>query len=575
MQLRPRQEEFTQRAVSALERFGNTLGVAPTGAGKTVMLSAIAQAVGGAQIILQHRDELIAQNRATYQILNPDSRTSIYNASEKVFTTHGATFAMVQTLYRHLDAMPPSDLIVIDEAHHAAARTYRQVIARAKELNPHVKILGVTATPNRGDKLAMRGVFDNCADQIELGELIRSGHLVPPRLFGIKLSVEDGIHDVIKKAEATRTKRIDQNEIEAIMDSGVVFEEIINAYLEHAADRQTVCFCPTINYMLLIAEAFQEAGVKVGTIDGEMSKADRADVLRRFDSGEIQIIFNCMVLTEGWDCQPVSCVMILRPCMFKSTMLQMIGRGLRKVDPSRYPGIVKSDCIVLDFGATLHIHEGVLFEEPDLDGEAGVRSCPECEAVVPAPIPECPICGFVPEELEPEETETQTEPDPDRAVTPYEEFQLPLGDFSMVEIDAIIERGIKASPFKWEKFYNGTVIGCSGLTTWAFVIHHQNNNYYALCGDGSRARCVAVSDNALAPMSTADDWMRNHESATTSAKYRRWASLRPTAKQIPHLNRLGFDVDVSRYRASCSLTWGFNLRKIETSLKQEVRQSLT
>lgn len=186
MLLRLRQKEMVGKIVGALASNDNTLAVAPTGAGKTVMLSAALgqmlenQSIGKA-IVLQHRDELVGQNRQTFGWMNGQAKTSIFNAEEKSWGGD-VTFAMVQTLSRQLNlaSMPKLDALVVDEAHHACADSYVRVIEKAKQDNPDLKLLGVTATPMRGDKKGLRSIFDNVCDQITVAELIQSGHLVQP-----------------------------------------------------------------------------------------------------------------------------------------------------------------------------------------------------------------------------------------------------------------------------------------------------------------------------------------------------------------------------------------------------------
>jgi superfamily II DNA or RNA helicase len=164
MQLRPRQSAFVDACSWALIQHGDTLGVAPTGAGKTVMLSAVVSDKNGwdgPACILQHRDELVGQNRKTLYAFNKAMPSDLFTADRKRWVKDGTTFAMAQTLMRaeNLKTMPALGLLGIDEAHHAASDSYLRIIDHALKLNPKCKILGMTATPNRGDRKALKGVF--------------------------------------------------------------------------------------------------------------------------------------------------------------------------------------------------------------------------------------------------------------------------------------------------------------------------------------------------------------------------------------------------------------------------------
>ena len=151
MMLRPRQREFVTRSIEALRTHGNTLGVAPTGAGKTVCLSGTAGEFlthpDAKACVLAHRDELTAQNRSKFSRVNPGISTSVFDSRRKSWAGQ-ATFAMVQTLVRNLDQLPTLDLLVIDEAHHCAAPTYRQVIDTTLARNPKALICGGESWPH-------------------------------------------------------------------------------------------------------------------------------------------------------------------------------------------------------------------------------------------------------------------------------------------------------------------------------------------------------------------------------------------------------------------------------------------
>ncbi|MEI7601906.1 MAG: DEAD/DEAH box helicase family protein, partial [Aestuariivirga sp.] len=222
MMLRPRQKLFVERSLAALDTHNNTLGIGPTGCGKSILLSAVAgdiiRKTAARVCIIAHRDELTEQNRAKFGRVNPAITTSVVDAHEKSWEGQ-ATFAMVPTLSRpaNLDGMPTLDLLVIDEAHHAVADSYRRIIDRTLQLNPSAKVFGVTATPNRGDRQGLRDVFDNVADQIRIAELIASGHLVKPRTFVVNVGVQEALKKVRRVASD-----FDMNAVAEIMDKSPV-----------------------------------------------------------------------------------------------------------------------------------------------------------------------------------------------------------------------------------------------------------------------------------------------------------------------------------------------------------------
>jgi DNA repair protein RadD len=552
MILRERQKLFVERSLEKLRERGNTLGVAPTGSGKTIMLAAVVgrsmDANGSKACVLAHRDEITSQNVDKFLKVNPGMSVSVVDATQKTWT--GKTiFAMVQTLSRrrNLESMPPLDLLVIDEAHHAHAATYRRIIDAARVLNPKLKLFGVTATPNRGDGKGLRDIFDNCADQITLGEMIASGQLVRPRTFVIDLGVQEELGQVRRLADD-----YDMNEVAAIMDHSPLTEAVVKHWREKAGDRRTVVFCSTIAHARHVAEEFETAGVSTAMVTGETPDENRRNIFRRLEDGSLQVLVNVAVATEGWDCPPISCVVLLRPCSHKSTMVQMIGRGLRKIDPVIYPGIVKTDCIVLDFGTSSLIH-GSLEQEVELDGEekdakgqAPMKTCPECESEVPIRVRECPVCGHeFPQLARPE-----------------------LSDFTMREIDLL-----KRSPFQWcDVDGNGARLVATGFDAWGGVFQSADK-FIALGGlkDGS-TRLLGVGDKTTC-LASADDWLNMNETEEAAHKSRRWLKLPPSDKQLFYLPQEQAHLpSLTRYMAACLLTLRFNRGRIQRALAEADRR---
>lgn len=546
MRLRPRQKAFVERSVSALNARRNTLGVAPTGAGKTIMLSAVTgESIKDSDAkvcILAHRDELTAQNRAKFERVVPNVGTSVVDAYEKSWGGQ-VTFAMVPTLARssNLDGMPRLDLLVIDEAHHAVAASYRRIIDRVRDANPDARVFGVTATPNRGDRKGLREVFDNVADQISLGELIASGHLVPPRTFVIDV----GVQDELKSVRRTSSD-FDMSEVANIMDRAPVTEEVIRHWKEKAGDRQTVIFCSTVEHAAHVRDAFQAAGISAALIHGEMPSETRKSVLADYAGGKIRVIVNVAVLTEGWDHPPTSCVVLLRPSSYKSTMIQMVGRGLRTVDPEEFPGVVKTDCVVLDFGTSSLIH-GTLEQDVDLDGktscgEAPTKACPSCGADIPLASSECPICGdaFDEEEGGPGVTAT------------------PLSGFLMTEIDLL-----KRSSFEWvDLFDSEEALMATGFNAWGGIFWFKGQ-WYAVGGrKNATTRLLGIGERSVC-LAQADDWLNEHETDESAFKTRGWLNQPATEKQLKYLSpEARSDFGLTRYKASALMTFGFNKRDI-------------
>ncbi|MBL4766328.1 MAG: DEAD/DEAH box helicase [Rhodobacteraceae bacterium] len=575
MQLRQRQSLLVGRASKALIKRNNTLAVAPTGAGKTVMLAAVASRHPDATTaILQHREELVQQNRNTFRRYTEGEETSRYTANEKVWSKN--TFAMAQTLVQNLDQIPAVDFLGIDEAHHCVSSSYLKIIDAFKKANPNVEIYGTTATSMRGDNRRLTAVFDNCCDQITVGELIREGHLVPPRCFVVDLGVQKALGGVRRTAQD-----FDMSEVEAIMDKKILNERIVEEWSAKGGDRKTVVFCSTVGHANHVAEAFINKGFRAAVIWGDMPSRQRAQTLRDFERGTIQVLVNVAVLTEGWDCQPCSCVILLRPSSFKSTMIQMIGRGLRKIDPELFPGVIKDDCLVLDFGISLLTHGDI--EDEDYSGSGGTKKCTACKAVVPKQSKDCPLCGYEwPQDAEYIKLCPSCEAENPRGaqvccecphVFSASDEPIEIEKFVLTEIDIL-----NTSPFRYTETMGGACLMASAFTAYACVINYRGR-FYAIGGritDKGRATYVLanVGDRVLA-IQSADDFLLKHGDKKAARKSKSWMKSQPSDKQLQLLNiPKSHAFVINKYEASCLLDFKFNERFIRTKIEQASGSSI-
>jgi len=571
MILRTYQNRAVQKAKAALKKKGNTLLIASTGAGKTVMLAALAKEVRGKILILQHRQELVQQNASKFQKVNPDMALSFFTADQKSFGGQ-VTFAMQQTLCRNLGHLPSFDHIIVDECHHLAAVTYGNIIDACRDRNPKLLLSGFTATPERGDKKSLRRYFDNVSEKITIRELVNLGFLVPPRAFVVNVGAQAEL-SAIKTLSAFG----DQTDVARVLDTPEINSEVVRHWKEKAGDRKTIIFCATCQHARDVAEAFKSAGVEAGVVTGDMPDGERKGMLQRFDKGRVQVLVNVAVLTEGYDSQPVSCVILLRQCSEKGPMVQMAGRGLRTVDPELYPGVVKKDCIILDFGTSLMTHgnldqEDGLHQESDKEkGLAIMKTCPVeytpgmsyhfpdcngaegCGAEVPAQTKTCPICGFTFERIDNK---------PEQQVT----------EVNMTELDILNQ-----SPFLWQDVFNTDMcLMASGFAAWAGVFSPDRGETWVALGKKQDEKKIyqLARTGKLQALSASDDFLRNYETDGAAKKSKRWLGEPATPKQVELLNKFGYQLQadmfgntgVTKYMASCITNFFFNRTGIERLL---------
>lgn len=563
MQLFPRQEQFTERSIAALNGRGNTLGVAPTGAGKTVMMSAIVSHYvdqGARGAILQHRDELLSQNQKTFALFNPRATTSFVSAETKDWSGSVA-FGMIQTvtLDHNRENIPRLDFLAIDEGHHAASASYRRVIDHVRKANADAKLLLVTATPARGDRKPLSSVVDNVADQINIAELIALGRLVPPRFFVVDVGVTEELNAVPKNMSD-----FDMTRVEQIMNKDVINQAVVDNWKEKAGDRQTVVFCSTIAHAESVCQTFLDNDVRAVAVDGNMTIAERRARLEAFERGDFQVVVNVAILTEGWDNQTVSCVVLLRLSSFQSTMIQMVGRGLRCVDPEKHPGVFKDDCIVLDFGTSVLIHGEIHQDAATSLNDGRTKACPECSSNMPYSAKECYICGHVFPVEEPVADDPQGEGEGGG------EPRGLISNFVMTEIDLL-----NKSPFRYEHFFDGLASIASAMTAWVCIVLYKGRWHSIGGGQEVGIHYLANAKDRIIALSKADDFMRRHGEKSAAGKNKRWMTEPASEKQLV---RLGLNsitgMGVSRYRATCNLTWNFSERTIRRILERGMFQPI-
>ncbi|MDP9469462.1 MAG: DEAD/DEAH box helicase, partial [Chloroflexota bacterium] len=345
--------------------------------GKTVVFAFVIEqmlAHDGRVLVLVHRDELLQQAVAKLRdVLGPDADIGIVKAAHDEPTVQ-IVVASVQTLAheRRLRRLGEGfTLIVIDEAHHAAAPTYRRILEHFGALdqeNPAGPfVLGVTATADRGDGVGLDGIFEEIVFELNMLDLIEQGHLVDVRAIQVAVAAD------FNRLHTRAGDVIDSESGRLLMDADAP-SHVARAYREHAADRTGIVFTPTVDVAHAMAEALRGQGISAAALDGTTPSDTRRRILHNLGDGTIQAVTNCGVLTEGFDQPRVDCVTIARPTKSRNLYVQMAGRGCRP-----YPG--KTDNLIIDVVGATTRHD--LMTAPELFGlpASSLRTKTVAEAV--------------------------------------------------------------------------------------------------------------------------------------------------------------------------------------------------
>lgn len=335
MELRPYQEEARQAVEKQWEDgIDKTLLVLPTGCGKTIVFAKITEDCvrsGERVLILAHRSELLEQAADKIE-KSTGLKSSVEKAEESCLGSwYRITVGSVQTLMREkrLNQFSPDyfDVIIIDEAHHCISDSYRRILDYFNE----AKVLGVTATPDRGDMKNLGQVFESLAYEYTMPQAIREGYLSPIKAMTIPLKMDlSGVS-------------VQSGDFKA-GDLGTALEpylyQIADEMAKYCNNRKTVVFLPLVKTSQKFRDILNEKGFKAAEVNGE--SRDRAEILEDFEKGKYNVLCNSMLLTEGWDCPSVDCIAVLRPTKVRGLYCQMVGRGTRLS-----PG--KDHLLLLDF----------------------------------------------------------------------------------------------------------------------------------------------------------------------------------------------------------------------------------
>jgi DNA repair protein RadD len=400
--LRPFQLEAVQTLRERLESSAAVIYAAPTGSGKTVVASELIK-----RLVAEYKHVLFVAH--TREIVDQTSRKLTANGVKHGIIMAGreadlrpmewVQLASIQTLRARAMRsskmpMPLASVVVIDECHHARADTYQKLI----EHYPSAMILGLTATPCRGDGRGLGNIFNELVEAPQVAELIQLGFLVPTLIYA-----------PVEKKDVAKGVRVQQGDyavgqLAHRMNRTDLIGDIVSDWLKHGQRRRTICFAVDVAHSVHIRDEFIKAGVKAEHLDGTTPTDEREAILERLRTGETELVSNCMVLTEGFDCPDIGCIILARPTKQMGLYRQMIGRGLR-------PAEGKKDCIIIDHAGAVYRHgrpEDRVEWTLDVDRRAEsptqaarergeepkLQECPSCNVVMTKP--PCAHCGWTP-----------------------------------------------------------------------------------------------------------------------------------------------------------------------------------
>jgi len=345
LKLRDYQTEALARVKDAYKRGKRRVLVSlPTGTGKTVVFAHFPGALRMRKrlLVLAHREELLLQAEQKFRSIDPGLKVGLERAEDRVTSDAQVVIASVPSLAHsrgaRLSRFNPDDfsIVVVDEAHHAVAESYRRIFHHFGLFNPDTTryLVGFTATPRRGDHQGLGEVFQEVCYARDLRQMIGDGYLCPIRGWRLDTNLSlDGVK--------VRHGDFVESQLARVVNTPSRNSLLMTTYMRLAKHRRAIVFCVDVQHAKDVREVFADAGIHAAAVWGEMPREDRRRILSQFSSGEIAVLTNCNLLTEGFDEPRINCVLMARPTKSKLLYAQMVGRGTRL-----YPD--KEDLMVVD-----------------------------------------------------------------------------------------------------------------------------------------------------------------------------------------------------------------------------------
>lgn len=490
----------------------------PTGCGKTILFGMVAKALQDRTLVIAHREELLQQAKKKIGFVYPDVDIGILQASERGGLDSEICVASIQTAVKHIPELQERGfkLAICDEAHHIVAKTYKRLFESLGFLSgsPDKLLLGVTATAFRADHEQLGDVFQQVVYERSILAMIKAGYLCDVKGLAVETAVDiSGVR--------TRTGDFAVDELAVAVDTPQRNKLVVDTYMEYGENRHGIVFAVKVEHALHLAEEFRNQGVSCEAVYGSMPSEQRRDILKRYSEGQIQILTNVAVLTEGWDAPATDIILLARPTQSQGLAIQMIGRGLRTA-----PG--KKNCLVIDFVDTTKKHDlcGVSVLHLDEDQPTGQRTLFDTRGA-------------------------DDDEEDDGALTGAPDENIISSDVYSIDI-------FDRSQFMWQPLGAGYRLWLADGSS--VCCYTEDGESYLPVVALSNGKCQKLADETLPlgyALGTCEDYVRqlNNKYSNASLKDATWRGLPATDKQLSALSNMGitYSPDITRGEASALL----------------------